>query len=133
VVESLSGRVVELSLRGAKQRGNLVDYQHVLRLLRFARNDNAGVFQMSRITNRPFPYSTTRPFSHSTTRPIPYSTISSRSAQRITFGTSTMRATLPSPMMVAPDMPSTSLYILPRDLITVWCSPITLSTTMPMR
>ena len=35
------------SLRGAKRRGNLVDYQHVLRLLRFARNDNAGFFQRS--------------------------------------------------------------------------------------
>ncbi len=28
-------------------RGNLVDYQHVMRLLRFARNDNAGVMQSS--------------------------------------------------------------------------------------
>jgi hypothetical protein len=43
------------SLRGAKRRGNLVDYQHVLRLLRFARNDNAGVFQRFLLD-----YSTTR-------------------------------------------------------------------------
>ena len=35
------------SLRGAKRRGNLVDYQYVLRLLRFARNDNTGVVQRS--------------------------------------------------------------------------------------
>jgi hypothetical protein len=36
-------------LRGAKRRGNLVDYQHVLRLLRFARNDNTGVLQRSQL------------------------------------------------------------------------------------
>ncbi|MBU2520877.1 MAG: hypothetical protein KKD50_01470, partial [Proteobacteria bacterium] len=36
------------SLRGAKRRGNLVDYQQVVRLLRFARNDNTGVMQSSR-------------------------------------------------------------------------------------
>ncbi|MDI6687614.1 MAG: hypothetical protein QME06_05260, partial [Desulfobacterales bacterium] len=35
------------SLRGVKRRSNLVYYQDVLRLLRFARNDNAGVFQSS--------------------------------------------------------------------------------------
>jgi hypothetical protein len=40
------------SLRGAKRRGNLVDYQQVLRLLRFARNDNAGVFQRSHIAKQ---------------------------------------------------------------------------------
>ena len=37
------------SLRGVKRRSNLVDYQHVVRLLRFARNDNTGVMQSSRI------------------------------------------------------------------------------------
>ena len=36
------------SLRGARRRGNLVDYQQVVRLLRFARNDNTGVMQSSR-------------------------------------------------------------------------------------
>ena len=35
------------SLRGAKRRGNLVAYQCVMRLLRFARNDNTGVMQSS--------------------------------------------------------------------------------------
>ena len=37
------------SLRGAKRRGNLVAYQCVMRLLRFARNDNTGVMQRSQI------------------------------------------------------------------------------------
>ncbi len=32
-------------VRGTKQRDNLMDYQHVLRLFRFARNGNAGIFQ----------------------------------------------------------------------------------------
>ena len=32
-------------MRGTKWRGNLVDYQGIVRLLRFARNDNMGVFQ----------------------------------------------------------------------------------------
>ncbi len=41
------------SLRGAKRRGNLVDYQHVMRLLRFARNDNTEVFQRSHIESMP--------------------------------------------------------------------------------
>ena len=36
-------------MRGAKRRGNLVDYQYVVRLLRFARNDNIGVLQRSPI------------------------------------------------------------------------------------
>ena len=35
------------SLRGAKRRGNLVTYQCVMGLLRFARNDNTGVMQRS--------------------------------------------------------------------------------------
>ena len=38
------------SLRGAKRRGNLVAYQYVARLLRFARNDNIGVLQRSRLS-----------------------------------------------------------------------------------
>jgi len=37
------------SLRGVKRRSNLVDYQHVVRLLRFARNDNTGVMQNSHV------------------------------------------------------------------------------------
>ncbi|MCG2755071.1 MAG: hypothetical protein L6247_05850, partial [Desulfobacteraceae bacterium] len=32
------------SLRGARRRGNLVAYQCVIRLLRFARNDNTESF-----------------------------------------------------------------------------------------
>ncbi|MBU4126026.1 MAG: hypothetical protein KKH84_07450, partial [Proteobacteria bacterium] len=40
------------SLRGAKRRGNLVDYQQVVRLLRFARNDNTGVMQSSLYSHR---------------------------------------------------------------------------------
>ena len=43
------------SLRGAKRRGNLVDYQCVVRLLRPAmsgtRNDNIGVLQKSQMPN----------------------------------------------------------------------------------
>ena len=35
------------SLRGVKRRSNLVDYQHVVRLFRFARNDNTDVMQSS--------------------------------------------------------------------------------------
>ena len=35
------------SLRGAKRRGNLVDYQRVVRLLRFARNDIISIMQRS--------------------------------------------------------------------------------------
>ena len=31
------------SLRGTKCRGNLMSYQYVMRLLRFARNDNMGI------------------------------------------------------------------------------------------
>ncbi len=35
------------SLRGTKCRGNLMNYQYVTRLLRFARNDNMGIMQSS--------------------------------------------------------------------------------------
>ncbi|MHB8090542.1 MAG: nucleotidyl transferase AbiEii/AbiGii toxin family protein, partial [Syntrophales bacterium] len=34
-----------LSLRGAERRGNLFGYRMVMGLLRFARNDNRGIFQ----------------------------------------------------------------------------------------
>lgn len=37
------------SLREVKRRSNLMDYQHVVRLLRFARNDVMGIMQRSHI------------------------------------------------------------------------------------
>jgi len=40
------------SLRGAKCRGNLVDYQGVVRLLRLVRNDNMSILQNSQLKRK---------------------------------------------------------------------------------